>query len=182
MSRRVRAGLAVAGLLCALALSACGSRSNGGGSGSARVPADLDSMAFHPESAQVRADIDSGNAQYIQAWKLGSADLFAKIFAIDGELTRRDGTRLHGRDTITAYMGNVFAQWQHAPCHDHHAGAAGGRRSGVRVGDLSVRDGTREGRGGPRRLRAVRAGLEVQRGAVEDVAERFEAERLEAGG
>lgn len=111
MSRRVRGGLVVAGLLCALALAACG-RNGGSGSGSARVPADLDSLAFHPESTQVRADIDSGNAQYIQAWKLGSADLFAKIFAIDGELTRRDGTRLHGRDTITAYMGNVFTQWR----------------------------------------------------------------------
>jgi uncharacterized protein (TIGR02246 family) len=108
MSRAMRGGLAVALLFGALAISACGRRSEE--SGAARVPSDMDSLAFHPESVQVRADVDSGNAQYLQAWRVGSADLLAGCFTHDGILTRQDGTALQGRDSITAYMGRVFTR------------------------------------------------------------------------
>ncbi|HYJ34322.1 MAG TPA: nuclear transport factor 2 family protein [Candidatus Binatia bacterium] len=78
--------------------------------GSPGIPTDLDSLAFRPKLEQVRADIDSGNAQYIQAWKVGSADLFANVFAKEGTLMRRDGKLLQGRERITSVMGNVFSK------------------------------------------------------------------------
>jgi uncharacterized protein (TIGR02246 family) len=132
MSRTIRGEFVVACLLAALVLSACGKKAEnqsaqneplqitdslagtpgrgGRPQGSASIPTDLDSMAFRPKLEQVRADIDSGNAQYIQAWKVGSADLFANVFAKEGTLMRRDGKLLHGRDRITAVMGNVFSK------------------------------------------------------------------------
>ena len=132
MSRTIRGGFLVACLLAALVLSACGKKTENrstqneplqitdslagtpGGAGrpqgSASIPTDLDSMAFRPKLEQVRADIDSGNAQYIQAWKVGSADLFANVFAKEGTLMRRDGNLLQGRGRITAVMGGVFSK------------------------------------------------------------------------
>lgn len=109
MNRNVRGGVVVLGLLCVFAVSACGRRSE---DGAARVPSDMDSLAFHPESVQVRADVDSGNSQYIEAWKIGSADLLAKCFSEDGALSRRDGSTLVGQDSITAVMGRVFALYR----------------------------------------------------------------------
>lgn len=109
MSRRARGGFVVIGLFCILALAACSKRSEE--SGKANVPSDLDSLAFQPDSVRVRADVDSGNAQYLQAWKVGSADLLAKCFAEDGgALSRKDGSVLSGRDSITVFMGRVFSR------------------------------------------------------------------------
>lgn len=127
MSRTIRGVLFVAALLTVLTVPACGRRSepkaSGDGSpqivdnapapapkGPPSIPTDMDSLAFRPKLEQVRADIDSGNAQYIQAWKLGSADLFARVFAQKGMLMRRDGRVLEGRDAITSVMGNVFSK------------------------------------------------------------------------
>jgi len=108
MNRSARGGLAVAGLLAVLVVGACSRGSDP--RGAQRPPSDLDSLAFHPESAQVRADIDSGNAQFLQAWKVGSADLFAQTFAEKGALTLKDGRVVQGQDSITALMGRVFAE------------------------------------------------------------------------
>lgn len=109
MNRKVHAGLVAIGLLAVLATGACGRRS---GDDQAKVPSDMDSLAFEPDSVQVRADVDSGNAQYLQAWRVGSADLLAKAFAEDGALSRKDGSTLVGQDSITAVMGRVFGRYR----------------------------------------------------------------------
>jgi uncharacterized protein (TIGR02246 family) len=67
-------------------------------------------MAFMPESAQVRSDVDSGNAQFLQAWKTGSGDLFANAFAEDGAMLLDGGRHVLGRDSIAAYMSRIFSQ------------------------------------------------------------------------
>lgn len=110
MTRKVNGGFVVVGLLCVFAIAACGRRS--GDQQDARVPSDLDSLAFRPDSVQVRADVDSGNARYLEAWRVGSADLLAQLFAEDGALSRKDGTTLVGQDSITAVMGRVFSRYR----------------------------------------------------------------------
>jgi uncharacterized protein (TIGR02246 family) len=98
----------VLGLMCVLVIAACGKRSDG--TKGASIPSDLDSMAFEPESARVRADIDSGNAQFLQAWRTGSADLFANTFAEDGAQLLQGGRHVLGRDSIAAHMNRVFSK------------------------------------------------------------------------
>jgi uncharacterized protein (TIGR02246 family) len=98
----------VACMVCVVAVAACGKRS-GEEKTSERIPSDLDSMAFKPESARVRADVDSGNSQLIQAWKSGSGDLFANAFTEQGVMLLPNGTAVLGRDSITALMGRVFS-------------------------------------------------------------------------
>lgn len=98
--------IVVAALLVAVLAAACGKRS-----GEQRaIPSDLDSLAFAPESTQVRADIDSMNSQFLQAWKTGAADLFAKCFAEDGAMLLEGGRVVQGQDSITAYMGRLFSR------------------------------------------------------------------------
>ena len=110
MTRKWNGGLVAVSLLCVLAIAACGRRS--GEEQGGRVPSDMDSLALQPDSVQVRADVDSGNAQYLEAWRIGSADLLAKAFAHDGALSRKDGTTLVGQDSITAVMGRVFSRYR----------------------------------------------------------------------
>jgi len=105
---RLRAVLVTAALASALALAACGKRTEG--DKTSGVPSDLDSMMFKPESAQVRADVDSGNAQFLRAWKTGSGDLMANAFTEDGTLLVEGGPAIQGRDSITAVMGRLFSQ------------------------------------------------------------------------
>ena len=104
--RRVGAVLAAASITVAFAVAACGKKTEQGTSG---TPSDLDTLAFAPESVQVRADVDSGNAQLLQAWKSGSGDLFANVFVEDGILVRGGGM-IQGRDSITAVMGRTFSE------------------------------------------------------------------------
>ena len=105
--RRIGAVFAVALLGGAVLVAACSKSSKD--KSAEETPSDLDTLAFKPESTQVRADVDAGNAQLIQAWKSGSGDLFANVFTEDGTMIRGGGRVIRSRDSITAVMGRAFS-------------------------------------------------------------------------
>jgi uncharacterized protein (TIGR02246 family) len=104
--RRISAGFVVACLSVGFVVAACSKSSQDRSGG---IPSDLDTLAFAPESVQVRADVDSGNAQLIQAWRTGSGDLFANAYTEDGTMIRGGGRVIQSRDSITALMGRAFS-------------------------------------------------------------------------
>lgn len=60
------------------------------------------------DRATIRAGIDAGNRQWIEAWANTDADLIASIFAPDGAMLRGGGTVARGRDEIRAVFAEVW--------------------------------------------------------------------------
>lgn len=57
------------------------------------------------DSASARRAIESANAQWLDAFRLGDAETLAEIYAPDASLFTPDSTSLEGRDSIVAWLG-----------------------------------------------------------------------------
>lgn len=83
--------LAAAVFAAGAAAEASGQGKTGGGGAAAPQSKAL---------AEVRRQVDAGNAAAVRAWETGDAELFASAFAEDGREMRPDGTTVRGRRRI----------------------------------------------------------------------------------